>query len=545
VSHMGTAAADARGSCLSAGPETLIRGDRDGAGSEGSRLRRLAKAVCRMLCGSVFPKAAGIAAACATLACVLREFLGANAIDLSGAHAPLKEYAAWSSFSFLVGFLIVFRTSQAYLRFCEGSASAHHMRAAWFDACSCLVAFCKCSQKSVEVTAEFQQLLVRLFSLLHAVALAEIEDSHKEEVENVEAFTFEIIEADGLDEQTLRTLLLSKHRVQLVYQWIQSLVVEHVGAGVLSIPPPLLSSAFQQISHGMVSFHQADKINRIPFPVPYGQVCNGVLAIHWLLLLFVGPQWVTELPWLFIFTFIQVFILWSLNFIALDLQNPFGQDATDLDCRSTQRQMNKHLRLLLKPETQRTPKLTSSPVSSQAPLRDARGRRASLLDVWRGLEVGQGFVPIPLGRTGSAEKTCDGERFQPRGRSFVGLAAPVSRQSGARVTAHSSLPTLLDSRSESNSSASIEIGVDSGLPPGCDRSRDLVPADVSVPKTSTDQDLFAGQPCPLEGSPAADVQPEASALLAVLPESDANPMREEEAPQNCRESCQSGSMLLV
>merc|ERR1712232_954763 len=105
----------------------------------------------------------------------------------------------------------------------------------------------------------------------------------------------------------------------------------------------------------MVAFHDAIKISFVPFPFPYAQTCDCLLVLHWLAAPFVVSQWVTQPAWAFIFVFIQVFILWSLNFIAVEIENPFGTDANDLDGRHMQVEMNNHLLMLLQPETIRTP----------------------------------------------------------------------------------------------------------------------------------------------------------------------------------------------
>jgi hypothetical protein len=55
----------------------------------------------------------------------------------------------------------------------------------------------------------------------------------------------------------------------------------------------------------------------------------------------------------------QVFILWSLNFIAVEIENPFGMDENDLDAAHMQNEMNQHLRVLLKPEVIKSPHLNS------------------------------------------------------------------------------------------------------------------------------------------------------------------------------------------
>merc|ERR1719487_2093080 len=92
----------------------------------------------------------------------------------------VKETQAWTGFSFLVGFLIVFRTSQAYNRFWDGCTATHQMRAEWWDACASLIAFCRHAEVSErskkELQLRFKHMLVRLFSMLHAACLAELEE---------------------------------------------------------------------------------------------------------------------------------------------------------------------------------------------------------------------------------------------------------------------------------------------------------------------------------------------------------------------------------
>jgi hypothetical protein len=53
--------------------------------------------------------------------------------------------------------------------------------------------------------------------------------------------------------------------------------------------------------------------------------------------------------------FIQVFILWSLNFIAVEIENPFGTDANDLDGKGMQTEFNRQLLMLLQVRTTETP----------------------------------------------------------------------------------------------------------------------------------------------------------------------------------------------
>jgi len=356
--------------------------------------------------GSVFPFALKIAFPCSVLAAAVRMLINFELLnELRDPRAVILDNAVWGGFSFLVGFLVVFRTSQAYSRFWDGCTSTHQMRAEWFDACSALVSFCKHSKAAPQQIEWFKHTLIRLFSMLHALALAEIEDSDDDDMESIEAFKYELLDAHAIDAESLQTIKISKSKVELVYQWIQQLIVEQIQTEVMSIPAPILSRAFQEIANGMVQFHEALKISTIPFPFPYAQTCDCLLVMHWFCVPLVVATWVTEPWWALIFSFIQVFILWSLNCIAVEIENPFGRDANDIDAEAMQAEINVHLRMLLNPETLRTPQLSQEAAvyclepyyasESSAP-RDPSGlgsrsqhpslrRRSSFVDVWNDL----------------------------------------------------------------------------------------------------------------------------------------------------------------
>lgn len=341
--------------------------------------------------GSVFPRAIFVAAPCGVVSCLFVYFLNQGSFQfIAGEESVLKDNALWSGFSFLVGFLIVFRTSQSYSRFWDGCTSTHQMRAEWFDGCSSLLAFCAHSKAPEADISKFQNMLVRLFSMLHSAALAEIEDTSSPTFEDVESFKFDLIDVMGIDEKSLISLRDCEAKVELIFQWIQLLIVKNIDTGVLSIPAPILSRSFQEIATGMVAFHDAMKISQIPFPFPYAQTCDFLLMLHFLVVPFIVSQWVTSLIWAFVFSFIQVFILWVLNMIAVELENPFGHDANDIDGEGMQREMNTLLMLLLSADCMCIPTLSSTSLdlrghNFQHLNPEAIDRGLSFCDVWREL----------------------------------------------------------------------------------------------------------------------------------------------------------------
>lgn len=297
--------------------------------------------------GSVFPSAMIIALPCAVATAALRHLITQGVIpDLRSPDSVMRDAAAWSGFSFLVGFLVVFRTSQAYQRYWDGCASVYRMGAEWFDACSSLIAFCKIAKASKKDVMTFKSTAACLFSMLHSCALADLEDGNLDK-NNRQSFTYEVLGAAVVDHGTLKAVRDSSHKVELLYTWIQKWIVQAIDTGVMAIPAPILARVFAELGRGMIAYHDALEVGEIPFPFPYAQTCDCLLAMHWIVVPFVNSQWATSPAWAAIFSFVQVFIFWSLNFIAVEIENPFGTDANDLEGHAMQQVMNERLLLLV------------------------------------------------------------------------------------------------------------------------------------------------------------------------------------------------------
>jgi len=159
--------------------------------------------------GSLFPLSFLTAAPCAAFAGGLKHF------KVIGQTEILNDNTLWGGFSFLVGFLIVFRTSEAYSRFWGGCTATHQMRAEWSDAASAIMSFCKHSTAPEKEILHFKHIVIRLFSLLHTMALGDIEEC--EDIEAMVAFDLELIDPNGLDKETWRALSRSHHKVALVF----------------------------------------------------------------------------------------------------------------------------------------------------------------------------------------------------------------------------------------------------------------------------------------------------------------------------------------
>mmetsp|Transcript_120784 Transcript_120784/g.240581 ORF Transcript_120784/g.240581 Transcript_120784/m.240581 type:complete len:650 (+) Transcript_120784:60-2009(+) len=314
--------------------------------------------------GSIFPRAIFIALPCGIISAVLKIgqsrgwFSAVNDLNL------LTSAAAWTAFSALLGFLVVFRTSQAYTRFWAGCSATHAMRLDWFNACTMLMAYCRVSKAPPEEVNNFMGRLIRLISIMHAAALAELEEINvdTDNVLDIRAMRHGVLDPRGLDEESRRTIGSSTCKVELIFTWIQMLIVDSVDRGIISPPPPVLASVWNVFIKGMNSFGDALRISFIPFPFPYVQTCDMLLVLHWLMTPVVVLAWVDLYTWSGLLSFLQVFIVQALNLISVEIENPFGVDANDLDSGGMQEEMNGYLTLFARHDLRKIPSLNAEAV---------------------------------------------------------------------------------------------------------------------------------------------------------------------------------------
>jgi predicted membrane chloride channel (bestrophin family) len=254
----------------------------------------------------------------------------------------------WNAATGVLALLLGFRTGQGFARFWEGTGLLHQMRGEWFDTVSNCVTF-SISAKEKKRTAvnTFRHTLVRLMSLCHGSALEEIA-SNQIKIESIDVF--------GLDDGTLNHLKdcsenYGFNKVEVMLHLVQSLITKALDDGLMIIPPPIASRVYQTISRGFVNLLNAKKITDTRFPFPYAQLISLLLLLHTALTPMIMASLIKSKVLCAIFTFIPVFGMFSLNFIAMELENPFGIDDNDLPLPHFQEEMNSCLLMLLHDNT--------------------------------------------------------------------------------------------------------------------------------------------------------------------------------------------------
>lgn len=301
--------------------------------------------------GSVFASASLLALGPALLTVILRVgtiYLFPEVQDTFPSESLSRLY---NTFTWVFGFVLVFRTGVAYNRYWDGQNLLKVMTTEWYDACAQITCFAETSINQGADPASvhsFQNGLVRLFSLLHCLALQHIAEMEDE--------SFEVIDLSGMDPEPLHGLNVihdPMDKATVVFQWIQRLTLEAANAKIIQTPPPILSRSFQEMNAGMVALSQMSAITFTPFPFPYAQMIGAALVIHWLLTPLLFGTWLeVHIVWSGIFAFISVFALCALNLIAVEIEQPFGDDPNDLDVAGAQNELNRSLLLLLRSSTQ-------------------------------------------------------------------------------------------------------------------------------------------------------------------------------------------------
>lgn len=297
--------------------------------------------------GSVFPKSFAWALPCAIVAASLNALIRIHP-ELEGAvHPGEKAATILHGFTFILGFLVVFRAQQANKRWEEGGALLEAVRGEWFNAFSNLLAFCNPDPTQREQTLQFQHALSRLVSLMYNCAL--------QQVSAVGQNDFELLGLDGFDEKSLRHLTEVHDRVEVVMQWVQKMIVEADRDKIIHIAPPILSRVFNQLGNGIVKVAAARKISAYPIPFPYAQMVTFMLILHWTMTPLLCAATLSHPMWAFILSFVVTFGYWSVNYIGVELEMPFGDDANDLPIDVMMSDINKSLMSLLHERSLKVP----------------------------------------------------------------------------------------------------------------------------------------------------------------------------------------------
>jgi len=297
-----------------------------------------------------------------------------------GIEATAIHPSAYGSFLGVLGFLVIFRTSGAYGRFIKGAHDVDAMKVAYFEVAVFVTSFLKLSKKEPAAKKKFHYDIIRLLSLLNALCYSKLGDRAK--TTETRLASLQVIDLDSLDADSLDALKdEKKHQVLLVYTWIHSMITDAFCDGevkMIPVPAPVCGQILAKLSGGYEKFEDCRQTALVPFPFPYAQSTLWLLVLHWFVCPFAMCHLVAKVEGennrfgsVFLFTLLQVFLLWSMVLTAAQLENPFGEDPNDLDLAGDQDTFNTRLAELTMPCIQVKPSYsTKSPIQGRSSLGD-------------------------------------------------------------------------------------------------------------------------------------------------------------------------------
>eukprot|EP00930_Biecheleria_cincta_P008431 TRINITY_DN10986_c0_g1_i2.p1 TRINITY_DN10986_c0_g1~~TRINITY_DN10986_c0_g1_i2.p1 ORF type:complete len:384 (-),score=65.12 TRINITY_DN10986_c0_g1_i2:53-1204(-) len=259
----------------------------------------------------------------------------------------------YNTLSFLVVFLAAFRLAAAYTKFWSGADFVYSIIGDLFDSASDLISYNRGAAASAEEIDDFQQLIIRLFSLLNSLIFAELE-AGSDRMQNgsehdmndaalPKSYDFDLIDVNGISDEYMDKLINCPNKVELVFTWVQMVIVDGWHKKLFSVPPPVLSRAMSDLGTAVVHFHEAQKITEVPFPFPYMMALQLLLTTHWWITPIVMQRFTELWYWAFLFSFGTQFSLWFLLGLAMELDQPFQHTRNSVDMRYLQRLLNHRL----------------------------------------------------------------------------------------------------------------------------------------------------------------------------------------------------------
>jgi len=280
--------------------------------------------------GSVVPKSMVWALPAMLLAMGLFFYWGG--VDDSAADSVSQ---AWTGYSFILGFLIVFRMQISYMRYWEACTMTNEMRGEWLDAFCSICSFCTRDEAKHDEVYRFKGLMMRLLSMLHQGA---IEKLCLMDVKDVP-----IIDPTGLEPDFLEFVMHHTDKMEILMTWVEQSIVDAHQAGIVTVAPPILSRAFHELSRGMVRFVEVKKIRTYSLPFPIVQMIQYLLVFHAFVTPIIASLIMYNWRWAGMLAFSSVFSLWCINYIAMEVEQPFGDHWNNLPVIQMQLDFNKCL----------------------------------------------------------------------------------------------------------------------------------------------------------------------------------------------------------
>jgi predicted membrane chloride channel (bestrophin family) len=201
--------------------------------------------------------------------------------------------------------------------------------------------------------------------------MAEDEEDDKEEADKKYKSNFcRNMETQLFSPGSGRYIKGASERVYQVYHWIHTRLTKRMAEGGMDMPAPIMATAWQNLSNGLIAFEGCRWLTDTPFPFNYAQVIILVLLCFTFSVPFIIVATISSKVYGTIFALFLIHLYWSLNEVARELEDPFYIEPNDLPLTRLQYQFNQRLLAVAN---------TKMPVNENRPRMDLR-LKAELLN---------------------------------------------------------------------------------------------------------------------------------------------------------------------
>jgi hypothetical protein len=225
---------------------------------------------------------------------------------------------------------------------------------------------------------------------------------------------FEMLDLSLFDIDSMQFLENCSDRVEIVLQWIQRLIVEAESNKAIKIAPPILSRVYNQLGNGIVWCSELRTINDISIPFPFVHALTVLLIVHTFLTPFLIAAAVESAFWAAVDTFLVVTCFWVMNYIALELEYPFGNDTNNLPTQHLQVELNRSIVGLLQRRALQPPGFNfqaASKVDITIQEVGLSSIKSAVLEMKSSRDLGD-IVPVAKSRKSSVSHSSQSTRFK-------------------------------------------------------------------------------------------------------------------------------------
>merc|ERR1719487_1392190 len=87
-------------------------------------------------------------------------------------------------------------------------------------------------------------------------------------------------------------LIESSDRVLVIGMWIVEELTSAVKRKLVTVPPPIVTRVYNEVSNGMLGFNQALKLDKVQLPFCFSQM-TSILTVAWMVTMPLGMVWFT------------------------------------------------------------------------------------------------------------------------------------------------------------------------------------------------------------------------------------------------------------